>query len=219
MAFLVIMGAPGVGKGTQAARLGTALGVPHISSGDLFREHLRQRTELGQEAQSYINRGELVPDEVTIAMVRERIRRPDSVNGGVLDGFPRTVAQAEALEDMLSESGAYLERAVQLTLAEERIIERMSGRRVCQAQGHIYHLVHKPPLQDGVCDIDGSPLYQREDDQPETVRKRLVVYRELTAPVLHYYRMRDILVDVDGDGEVERVTHRIMRALGRKVAE
>ena len=215
MSFLIVMGPPGAGKGTQAIRVSEALGIPHISSGDLFRENLKEQTELGKEAQAFMNRGELVPDQVTIAMVKERIQRPDCEAGGVLDGFPRTVAQAEALEAMLAEAGAAIENAIQIKVPEERIIERMSGRRVCEAEGHVYHLVHNPPSQADVCDIDGSPLYQRDDDQPETVRNRFRVYEEQTAPVLHFYEARDILIEVDGDLPIEEVTDGIMRALGR----
>lgn len=219
MSFFIVMGAPGAGKGTQAVRLGEALGIPHISSGDLFREHLKKQTELGVEAQRYMNRGELVPDLVTIAMVKERIERPDCAEGGVLDGFPRTVAQAEALEEILAEAGAAIEKAIQIKVSEEQIIERMSGRRVCEAQGHVYHLVHNPPAVAGVCDIDGSALYQREDDLPETVRNRIRVYEQQTAPVLHYYEMRDVLVQVDGDVPIEQVTQGIMAAIGHQAAK
>lgn len=212
-AFIVLMGAPGAGKGTQAKRVSDRLDLPHVSSGDLFREHERRNTELGQQAQTYISRGDLVPDSVTIAMIRERLNRPDSQGGALLDGFPRTAPQAEALTGLLAEMGAEVQHAILIRASEERLVERLAGRRVCEAQGHVYHLKYNPPQQPGVCDHDGSALLQREDDQPETVRNRIHVYEERTRPVVDYYRERGVLREVNGDQEIDQVTEEILQVL------
>lgn len=210
MHFIVLLGVPGAGKGTQAKRLSAALELPHISSGDLFRENRKQGTRIGREAQKYISRGELVPDEITIEMIEERLGRLDGAEGAILDGYPRTARQAEALENM---AGGIVRAAVHVEVPIERLVERMSGRRVCREQGHVYHIVHNPPRQQGICDVDDSELYQREDDKPETVRHRLQVYEERTAPLIDYYRERGVLVSVNGDQPIKAVTEKILSSL------
>lgn len=206
----MLLGVPGAGKGTQAKRLSAALELPHISSGDLFRENRKQGTRIGREAQKYISRGELVPDEITIEMIEERLGRLDGAEGAILDGYPRTARQAEALENM---AGGIVRAAVHVEVPIERLVERMSGRRVCREQGHVYHVVHNPPRQQGICDVDDSELYQREDDKPETVRHRLQVYEERTAPLIDYYRERGVLVSVNGDQPIKAVTEKILSSL------
>jgi adenylate kinase len=212
--FVVLLGPPGAGKGTQAARLAEALEVPHVSSGDLFRENLQQQTGLGKQAQRYINQGELVPDDVTIGMIRERVNREDCcAQGAILDGFPRTPAQAEALDEILDELGTTLKAVYYISVSEGELIERLTGRRVCRAAGHIYHLRYNPPQQPGVCDIDGSELYQREDDRQETVVQRIKVYRKQTAPLIEHYRSKGLLVEIDGEQPIEHVTKALLNAV------
>jgi len=212
--FVVLLGPPGAGKGTQAARLAEALHVPHISTGDLFRENLREQTELGKKAQDYINRGELVPDDVTIGMVQERVHSEDCcADGAILDGFPRTPAQAEALDGILAELHTTLKAVYYISVPEDELVERLTGRRMCKAQGHIYHLRNKPPRQPGVCDIDGSELYQREDDRPETVVQRIRVYQQQTTPLIEYYRERGLLVEIDGEQPIKQVTAALLQAV------
>ncbi|MDT8897708.1 MAG: adenylate kinase [Thermanaerothrix sp.] len=211
--FIVLLGPPGAGKGTQAQRLAQALGMAHISSGDLFREHLKAQTELGQLAQSYMNRGELVPDDVTIAMVRERVSRPDCARGAILDGFPRTPVQAQALDEMLAELNGRVVCVPLINVPAEVLIERLGGRWTCRAQGHVYHEKYNPPRVPGVCDVDGSELYQREDDLPETVARRIRVYLEQTAPLVDYYRQKGLLVEIDGTLPIEEVSAKLMEAV------
>ncbi|MFZ5855793.1 MAG: adenylate kinase [Chloroflexota bacterium] len=211
--FIVLLGPPGVGKGTQAKILAEHLKLAHISSGDLFRENLKGQTELGRLAQTYMNKGELVPDDVTIAMIRERLTRPDCKAGAILDGFPRTTAQADALEKMLKEFGGKVDKVPYITAPERVLVERLSGRWTCRAQGHVYHDKNNPPKQAMVCDIDGSELYQRDDDKSETVVRRIQVYLEQTAPLITYYRSRGTLVEIDGTQNIEKVTKAFMSAL------
>lgn len=211
--FIVLLGPPGAGKGTQAQRLAQSLGMAHISSGDLFREHLKAQTELGKLAQSYMNRGELVPDDVTIAMVRERVGRPDCARGAILDGFPRTPAQAAALDEMLAELRGRVVSVPLIQVPAEVLIERLGGRWTCRAQGHVYHAKYNPPRVPGVCDIDGSELYQREDDLPATVARRIQVYLEQTAPLVDYYRQKGLLVEIDGTRPIEEVSARLLEAV------
>ncbi len=211
--FIVLLGPPGAGKGTQAQRLAQSLGMAHISSGDLFREHLKAQTELGKLAQSYMNRGELVPDDVTIAMVRERVSRPDCARGAILDGFPRTPAQAAALDEMLAELSGRVVSVPLIQVPAEVLIERLGGRWTCRAQGHVYHEKYNPPRVPGVCDIDGSELYQREDDLPATVARRIQVYLEQTAPLVDYYRQKGLLVEIDGTRPIEEVSARLLEAV------
>ncbi len=214
--FVVLLGPPGAGKGTQARILAERTGLPHVSSGDLFREHLKQQTDLGRIAQSYMRRGELVPDDVTIAMIRDRLSRPDCQQGAILDGFPRTIAQAEALEAMLAEFNGRVDVVPYLTAPQEVLLERLAGRWTCRAQGHIFHEKNNPPRQPGVCDFDGSELYQRDDDRSETVLRRIQVYLEQTAPLIEYYRQRGLLVEIDGTQEIEQVTQAFLAAVWHK---
>ncbi len=210
---VILLGPPGAGKGTQAARLAERLGLAHVASGDLFREAVAARTPLGQKAQGYMERGELVPDEIVVAMVLERLTRPDCRRGAILDGFPRTVAQAEALERDLSAQGKKVDAVLLVNVPDEVVLERLTGRRICRNCQAPYHLTFHPPAQEGICDRCGGVLYQRDDDREETVRHRLRVYWEQTAPLISYYRQKRLLREVDGVGEVEEVGERLLRAL------
>jgi adenylate kinase len=203
--YLVLLGGPGAGKGTQAERLAKNLDIPQVSTGDLFRENLKNETELGQLARRYVDRGELVPDEVTVAMVRERLARPDAARGAILDGFPRTIVQADALEDLLAERGARLAAVPYIKVPEEVLLARLGGRRTCRACGAMYHDLFNPPQKAGVCDKCGGELYQRADDTPETQAHRIEVYFDQTAPLIDYYRAQGLLVEVDGQPEIEAV--------------
>lgn len=211
--FIVLLGPPGAGKGTQADRLSEVLRLPHISSGDIFRENLKQQTDLGKLAQGYMNRGELVPDDVTIAMIEDRINRPDCDEGAILDGFPRTPAQAQALEEILSEKGSSVKSVPYIAVPKEVLVERLSGRWTCPECGHVYHEKYNPPKDDRKCDDDGAQLYQREDDKPETVRNRIEVYFQQTAPLIGYYREEGLLDEVNGTQEIEAVTEDILKAV------
>ena len=211
--FIVLIGPPGAGKGTQAARLRDALQLPHVASGDLFREHLKNQTELGLRANAYMQRGELVPDDVTIAMVMERLVQPDCSRGALLDGFPRTIAQAEALDRALAERGHHISVVPCITVPDEALVERLSGRRVCRTCGEVYHIQYRPPRQDGVCDKDGGELYQRDDDKPETVRNRLKVYWAQTSPLIDYYTRKGVLVKIDGNQPPDRVESALRAAV------
>ena len=211
--YIVLLGPPGVGKGTQARILSETKKLAHISSGDLFRENLKNQTDLGKLAKSFMDKGELVPDDVTIAMIKDRLSRPDCEGGAILDGFPRTPAQADALEVMLKGFKGSVDAVPYITAAENILIERASGRWTCRAQGHIYHEKYNPPKQAGVCDIDGSEVYQRDDDKVETVTKRIRVYLEQTMPLVEYYRKAGKLVEIDGTWQVEQVTKTLSDAL------
>lgn len=211
--YIVLLGPPGVGKGTQARILSEETGLAHVSSGDLFRENLKNQTELGKLAKSFMDKGELVPDDVTISMIKDRISRPDCKTGAILDGFPRTPAQADALEVMLKDFSGAVNAVPYITAAENILVERASGRWTCRAQGHIYHEKFNPPKQAGVCDIDGSEVYQRDDDKVETVTKRIHVYIEQTMPLVEYYRKAGKLIEIDGTQAVEDVTKVLLSAL------
>jgi len=210
---IVLLGPPGAGKGTQAQLVAEKLGSVHISSGDLFREHLRNNSELGQQARSYIDRGELVPDDLTISMVRERLSLEDCQSGALLDGFPRTPAQAEALADVLEDLDGEVSSVPYISVSTEVLIARLSGRWTCKATGHIYHELHNPPKKVGICDYDGSELYQREDDKVDTVKRRIQVYLDQTEPLIKYYRDRGLLVEVEGDQPINEVTESLLMAL------
>jgi adenylate kinase len=209
---LILIGPPGAGKGTQAALLEQALGLKQVSSGDLFRENLKNETELGLLAKGYMERGELVPDEVTIAMVRERIQRPDCQKGVILDGFPRTLAQAKALDEMLASQGLGIRLVPQIEVPDQELMDRLTGRRVCRNCAATYHVRFNPPSQEGICDACGGELYQRPDDSPETVRNRLYVYYKQTSPLLGYYFAKELLVGLDGTLSIEEV-HRNLLAV------
>ena len=211
--FIVLLGPPGVGKGTQAKTLSEQTGLAHISSGDLFRENMKNQTELGKLAQSYMNKGELVPDDVTIAMIRDRLTRPDCGAGAILDGFPRTTAQADALEKMLVEFSGKVDKVPYVTAPEKILVERLSGRWTCRANGHVFHDKNNPPKQAAVCDFDGSELYQRDDDKSETVTRRIQVYLEQTAPLITYYRQRGNLIEINGTQNIREVTQALLAAL------
>ncbi|HSF79714.1 MAG TPA: adenylate kinase [Anaerolineales bacterium] len=212
-AYIVLLGPPGAGKGTQAGIVSERLGLPHISSGDLFRENIKGPTDLGKLAKGYIDRGELVPDDVTIAMIRERLARQDCKNGALLDGFPRTPAQAKALDDMLKVCNGEIKSVPYINVPDEVLIGRLTGRWTCRAHGHIFHEQSNPPREAGRCDIDGSELYQREDDKPETVNRRIRVYLEQTEPLIRYYRQQGVLVDVDGSQTIDQVTATLLAAI------
>jgi adenylate kinase len=199
------MGGPGAGKGTQAKKLQNELGLPQVSTGDLFRENLKNKTELGQLAKQYMDQGELVPDEVTVGMVRERLSRPDTANGAIFDGFPRTIAQAEALEGLLAENSERVNVVPYIHVDRDLLLQRLSGRWTCPICGRVYHVLFNPPEQPGVCDVDGGELYQRDDDTEETQRRRIEVYFEQTAPLLDYYRDKGLLVQIDGEQSIEEV--------------
>ena len=213
--FIVLLGPPGVGKGTQAKILSEQTGLAHISSGDLFRENLKNQTELGKLAQTYMTKGELVPDDVTIAMIRDRLSRPDCAAGAILDGFPRTPAQADALETMLREFNGRVDVVPFVTAHEDVLVERLSGRWTCQANGHIFNEKSNPPKNDRVCDFDGSKLYQRDDDKSETVKHRIEVYFDQTSPLISYYRNHGKLIEVDGTRSIDQVTQDLLAAVNK----
>lgn len=211
--FIVLLGPPGVGKGTQAEVIAENTGLPHISSGDLFRENIKNETKLGILAQSFMNKGELVPDDVTINMIRERLSRPDCKEGALLDGFPRTIMQAESLASVLAEFNGKVNYVPYITASESTLIERLSGRWTCKARGHIFHDKYNPPQKTGVCDLDGSELYQRDDDRAETVTRRIQVYFAQTAPLTAFYRERGLLSEIDGAQPIEKVTADLLAVL------
>lgn len=202
---IVMLGAPGAGKGTQAKKIAERYNLPHISTGDIFRVNIKAGTELGRKAKSYIDQGALVPDEVTIGMLMDRIHEEDCSNGYVLDGFPRTIPQAESLTEALQREGERIDRAVNIDVPDEHIVHRMSGRRVCTHCGATYHIVFNPSSREGVCDLCGGELILRNDDRPETVEKRLQVYHEQTKPLIDYYAGQQVLKTVDGTQDMEQV--------------
>lgn len=208
--FYVFLGPPGAGKGTQAKVVAHKLGIPQISSGDIFRENIKNQTELGILANRFIKVGELVPDDVTIGMVRERISRTDCDMGAILDGFPRTPNQAKAFDEMLDEIGCKINQVPFIAVDEEELVDRLSGRLTCREKGHVFHKKYNPPQVEGVCDFDGSDLYQREDDHPETVKNRIRVYEQQTRPLIEYYQERGILVDIDGNQPIDSVTSELL---------
>ena len=208
--YIVMLGPPGAGKGTQSEIIAEELGLVHISSGDLFRENLSKQTELGILAASYFNKGELVPDDVTIAMVEDRLSRDDCKKGAVLDGFPRTPAQAEALDAFLAKTGGQVDLVPFITVPNEVLIERLSGRWMSKS-GHVYHALYNPPAVKWLDDVDGSELYQRDDDKPETVAHRIEVYYEQTSPLIEYYQNAGTLVEIDGTQAIEKVKEDLLK--------
>ena len=211
---LILLGPPGAGKGTQAAKIIEKYNIPHISTGDIFRENIKNRTELGLIAKSYIDQGHLCPDELTCKMVADRISKDDCKNGVLLDGFPRTIPQAEALDVALEKLGQKIDYAIDVDVPDENIVHRMGGRRACVGCGATYHLEYAPTKVDGICDTCGKELILRDDDKPETVKKRLGVYHEQTQPLIDYYTKAGILTTVDGTIDIEDVFQTIVKILG-----
>ena len=202
---IIIMGLPGAGKGTQAAKIIKKYSIPHISTGDMFRLAIKNDTDLGRQAKAFMDQGELVPDEVTVGIVRERLSQSDAKGGFLLDGFPRTVEQAEALNNIMEEHGSQIDQTIYVEVPEEELMNRLTGRRICETCGSTYHLVFNPPKTEGICDLDGGKLYQREDDNPETVQNRLEVNTKQTAPLLDFYKDLGVLATVDGSKDIEEV--------------
>ena len=211
---IIMLGAPGAGKGTQADKICAKYNIPHISTGDIFRANIKNNTELGQKAKSYMDKGELVPDELVVDLVVDRIKADDCTNGYVLDGFPRTIPQAEALDAALAAINDKVDYAINIEVPDENIINRMSGRRACVACGATYHIVHIPTKVEGVCDKCGADLILRDDDKPETVKNRLNVYHEQTQPLIDYYTAKNVLHEVDGTKAMEDVFSSIVSILG-----
>lgn len=212
---LILMGLPGAGKGTQAEKINDAYNIPHISTGDMFRLAIKEGTELGKKAKEFMDQGALVPDEVTIGIVKERLSKSDCKKGFLLDGFPRTIAQAEALDELLAELGQTIDHVIHVDVPEEKLVERLTGRRVCPTCGATYHVLYNPPKEEGKCDQDGSELIQRDDDQPETVKNRLAVNIEQTKPLLEFYEKKNNLVNVNGDQDIDQVFKDIQTAIGK----
>lgn len=212
----VLLGPPGAGKGTQAVRLIEKYEIPHISTGDIFRKNIKEGTELGKKAQEYMNAGALVPDELVVDLVKDRLQQDDCKNGFLLDGFPRTIFQAEKLDEFLSESNLKMDIVINLKVEKEALIKRLTGRRVCKDCGASYHIVNIPPKKEGVCDICGGELIQRKDDNIETVENRINVYEEQTAPLIGYYKEAGSLVDFDGEASLDEVFDAIVQAIGEQ---
>jgi adenylate kinase len=212
--ILILLGPPGAGKGTQAKLLSTELRVPHISTGDMFRDHKARGTDIGKKVQAIMDAGGLVTDDITNAMVKERLSRPDVAPGFILDGYPRTTAQAEFLDQVLRSLGRSITRCLSYEVAEEMLVERMSGRRSCPKCGTVYHVSQNPPKRDGYCDRDGTGLVQREDDKPATVKKRLQEYAAKTEPLRRFYREKNLLTDIEGVGTPEGILAATKKALG-----
>ena len=210
----ILLGPPGAGKGTQAVKIVEKYGIPHISTGDIFRENIKKGTELGKKAQEYMNKGELVPDDLVIAIATARLLEDDCKNGFLLDGFPRTVYQAEKLDEFLEAHNSKIDKVVDISVGKEELMIRLTGRRVCKKCGASYHIVNIPPKQEGVCDICGGPLIQRDDDNAETAANRIEVYEEQTRPLVDYYKKAGNLVLIDGTTGLENVFADIVRALG-----
>jgi adenylate kinase len=216
---IVLVGPPGAGKGTQATYLAENLSIPHISTGDLFRANISQGTPLGKQAQEYMRAGQLVPDEVTVGMAEDRMGQPDAAGGFLLDGFPRNVAQAQALDAYLRDNDLSLDAVLDLEVPEDEVVKRIAGRRTCRNDSaHTFHVEYKKPRTEGVCDVCGGELYQREDDSEETVRKRLEVYHRETEPIIDYYKAKGQVVTIPALGKVSEVTQRAMGALAAKAA-
>lgn len=211
---IIMLGAPGAGKGTQAKKIAAKYAIPHISTGDIFRANIKNNTELGQKAKTYMDKGELVPDELVVDLIMDRFKEADCANGYVLDGFPRTIPQAEALDKALSANGESVDYAVNVEVPDENIINRMSGRRACVGCGATYHIQFNPTKVEGICDACGEKLILRDDDKPETVKNRLSVYHEQTQPLIDYYKNQGILKSVDGTQPMDEVFKAIVTILG-----
>ena len=211
---IIMLGAPGAGKGTQAKMIAEKYSIPHVSTGDIFRANIKGGTELGMEAKKYMDQGQLVPDELTVKILLDRVTQEDCKNGYVLDGFPRTIPQAEVLDEALTKLGEKIDYAIDVNVPDENIINRMGGRRACVTCGATYHLVHVPPKTEGICDKCGAELILRDDDKPETVKKRLDVYHAQTQPLIDYYTAKDILHTVDGTVDMMDVFAEIVKLLG-----
>lgn len=211
--YIVLLGPPGAGKGTQAEIISKKLGLAHVSSGDIFRENIKNETELGKRVKDILDRGDLVPDDVTIAMIQNRLSRPDCERGAILDGFPRNPAQAQALDEMLATFDGQVDVVPYIQVDEMVLVNRLSGRWTCRAEGHIFHKTFNPPKEEGVCDFDGSELYQREDDKRETVKRRISVYIEQTSPLIDFYRSEGKLVEINGDQDIQAVTQELLEKL------
>ena len=210
---IILMGLPGAGKGTQASEIVKKVTIPHLSTGDMCRKAIKDETDLGKEAKSYMDRGELVPDEVTVGIVKERISEDDAKKGFLLDGFPRTIDQAESLSQIMSELDREIDAVINIEVPEEELMNRLTGRRICEKCGTTYHLVFNPPKVDGICDIDGGKLYQREDDNPETVSNRLSVNVKQSKPILEYYNNKGVLKNIDGSKDIDEVTNDVIDIL------
>lgn len=217
---IVLVGPPGAGKGTQAAYLAEQLSIPHISTGDLFRANISQGTPLGRQAQEYMRQGQLVPDEVTIGMARDRMAQPDARDGFLLDGFPRNLAQARALDALLEEQSQHIDAVLDLEVPEDEVVRRIAGRRTCRTDSsHTFHEEYSPPAVPGVCDTCGGQLYQRDDDREETVRKRLEVYHRETEPIIDYYKQQGLVATISALGQVSEVTQRALKALSESAPQ
>ena len=212
--ILILLGPPGAGKGTQAALVSQQAGVAHVATGDLFRENIRNQTPLGMEAKAFVDKGALVPDEITVRMLLDRLDHPDTQKGALLDGFPRTVEQARALDEALKQRGQAVEKVLYINVGEEEVVRRLAGRWTCRRCGAVYHQVFSPPKQAGKCDQCGGELYQRDDDKPETVRNRLGVYTQQTAPLIDYYRGQGKLLEVNGEQDAGAVGKDLLKAAG-----
>ncbi len=212
---LILMGLPGAGKGTQAGKINEKYNIPHISTGDMFRLAIKEGTDLGQKAKEYMDQGELVPDEVTIGIVKERLSKADAQDGFLLDGFPRTIAQAKALQELLSDINQSIDYVLHVDVPKEKLVERLTGRRICPTCGATYHVLYNPPKVEGVCDKDGSKLIQREDDQAETVKNRLAVNIKQTQPLLDFYEDKGYLVSVNGDQDIDQVFENIQAKIDK----
>lgn len=213
---IIMLGAPGAGKGTQAKMIAEKFQIPHVSTGDIFRANIKNGTELGMEAKKYMDQGQLVPDELTVKILLDRVAQPDCENGYVLDGFPRTIPQAEVLDNALAKLGETIDFAIDVDVPDENIVRRMSGRRACLSCGATYHIEHIPPKQEGICDTCGQPLVLRDDDKPETVLKRLKVYHDQTQPLIDFYTKKGVLRSVDGTVDMKDVFQAIVNVLERK---
>ncbi len=214
MPNLILLGAPGAGKGTQSKNLTQRFGIPQISTGDILRKNVREKTELGMRAKDYMNKGALVPDELVVEMVAERLEESDCANGFILDGFPRNLKQAESLEKTLADLGKKIDAAVGIEVDRKELVRRLSGRRVCRDCGEAFHTIFNPPQNIGVCDSCGGELYQRDDDKEETIEARLKVYDEETLPLVEYYKTKGLYRGVDGIGSVDEITEAIVKAIG-----